>query len=62
MPDLKKYLAENGFWDFIDVSSKGVFPILRKESKRMRLKYTCPGWGTPLCYDGLCWKCKSGQD
>ncbi len=22
----------------------------------MSLKYTCPGCGTPLGYDGLCWK------
>ena len=28
----------------------------------MSLKYTCPGCGTPLGYDGLCWKCKSEQD
>ena len=27
----------------------------------MRLKYTCPGCGTPLGYDGLCWKCKCEQ-
>ena len=24
----------------------------------MSLKYTCPGCGTHLGYDGLCWKCK----
>ena len=28
----------------------------------MSLKYTCPGCGTPLGYDGLCWKCKSEQE
>ena len=28
----------------------------------MNLKYTCPGYGTPLCYDELCWKCKSEQE
>ena len=28
----------------------------------MSLKYTCLGCGTPLGYDGLCWKCKSEQD
>ena len=28
----------------------------------MSLKYTCPGCGTPLGYDGLCWKCKCEQD
>ena len=28
----------------------------------MRLKYTCPSCGTPLGYDGLCWKCKCEQD
>ena len=28
----------------------------------MHLKYTCPGCGTPLGYDGLCWKCKCEQD
>ena len=27
----------------------------------MSLKYTCPGCGTPLGYDGLCWKCKCEQ-
>ena len=27
----------------------------------MSLKYTCPGCGTPLGYDGLCWRCKSEQ-
>ena len=27
----------------------------------MELKYTCPGCGTPLGYDGLCWKCKCEQ-
>lgn len=27
----------------------------------MNPKYTCPGCGTPLYYDGLCWKCKSEQ-
>ena len=27
-----------------------------------RLQYTCPGCGTPLGYEGLCWKCKSEQD
>ncbi len=28
----------------------------------MRLKYTCPGCGTPLGYEGLCWKCKCEQE
>ena len=28
----------------------------------MELKYTCPGCGTPLGYDGLCWKCKTEQE
>ena len=28
----------------------------------MSLKYTCPGRGTPLGYEGLCWKCKSEQE
>ena len=28
----------------------------------MRLKYTCPGCGTPLGYEGLCWKCKAEQE
>lgn len=28
----------------------------------MSLKYTCPGCGTPLGYDGLCWKCRSEQE
>ena len=28
----------------------------------MSLKYTCPGCGIPLGYDGLCWKCKSEQE
>ena len=28
----------------------------------MSLKYTCPGCGTPLGYDGLCWKCKCEQE
>ena len=28
----------------------------------MRLKYTCPGCETPLGYEGLCWKCRSGQE
>ena len=28
----------------------------------MRLKYNCPGCGTPLGYDGLCWKCKCEQE
>ena len=28
----------------------------------MSLKYTCPGCGTPLGYEGLCWKCKSEQE
>ena len=28
----------------------------------MSLKYTCPGCGTPLGYEGLCWKCRSEQD
>ncbi len=28
----------------------------------MGLKYTCPRCGTPLGYDGLCWKCKSEQE
>ena len=23
----------------------------------MSLKYTCPSCGTPLGYEGLCWKC-----
>ena len=27
-----------------------------------RLQYTCPGCGTPLGYEGLCWKCKSEQE
>ena len=27
----------------------------------MSLKYTYPGCGMPLGYDGLCWKCKCGQ-
>ena len=28
----------------------------------MSLKYTCPGCGTPLGYEGLCWKCKAEQE
>ena len=28
----------------------------------MSLKYTCPSCGTPLGYEGLCWKCKSEQE
>ena len=28
----------------------------------MSLKYTCPGCGTPLRYDGLCWKCKCEEE
>ena len=28
----------------------------------MSLKYTCPGCGTPLGYEGLCWKCKCEED
>ena len=24
----------------------------------MSLKYTCLGCGTPLGYEGLCWKCE----
>ena len=28
----------------------------------MSLKYTCPGCGALLGYDGLCWKCKSEQE
>ena len=28
----------------------------------MSLKYTCPSCGTPLGYEGLCWKCKCEQE
>ena len=28
----------------------------------MKLNYQCPICGTPLGYEGLCWKCKSEQD
>ena len=28
----------------------------------MSLKYTCPNCGTPLGYEGLCWKCRCEQD
>ena len=28
----------------------------------MSLQYTCPHCGTPLGYDGLCWKCRCEQD
>ena len=28
----------------------------------MSLKYTCPSCGTPLGYEGLCWKCRCEQD
>lgn len=28
----------------------------------MKLKYNCPNCGTPLSYDGLCWKCQSEQN
>ena len=28
----------------------------------MSLNYTCPGCGTLLGYEGLCWKCKSEQE
>ncbi len=28
----------------------------------MSLKYACPGCGTSLGYEGLCWKCKCEQD
>lgn len=38
------------------------FFYLWKGIKKMSLKYTCLGCGTPLGYDGLCWKCKSEQD
>lgn len=28
----------------------------------MSLQYTCPSCGTPLGYEGLCWKCKCEQE
>ena len=28
----------------------------------MSLNYICPGCGTSLGYEGLCWKCKSEQE
>ena len=28
----------------------------------MSLKYTCPRCGTPLGYEGLCWKCKCERE
>ena len=28
----------------------------------MSLKYTCQSCGTPLGYEGLCWKCKCEQE
>ncbi len=28
----------------------------------MELKYQCPVCGTPLGYQGLCWKCRAAQD
>ena len=28
----------------------------------MSLKYTCPSCGTPLGYEGLCWKCRCEQE
>ena len=28
----------------------------------MKFKYQCPNCGTPLRYEGLCWKCKSEQE
>ena len=28
----------------------------------MNLKYACPSCGTPLGYQGLCWKCKCEQE
>ena len=28
----------------------------------MSLKYTCPGCGTSLGYEGLCWKCKCERE
>ena len=28
----------------------------------MKLKYQCPICGTPLRYEGLCWKCQSEQN
>ena len=28
----------------------------------MSLKYTCLSCGTPLGYEGLCWKCKCEQE
>ena len=34
----------------------------RQEYENMSLKYTCPSCGTPLGYEGLCWKCKCEQE
>ena len=36
--------------------------IIQKEGVHMSLKYTCPVCGTPLGYNGLCWKCRSEQE
>ena len=33
-----------------------------KGENAMKLNYQCPICGTPLGYEGLCWKCKSEQD
>ncbi len=41
---------------------RGAFFYLLKGAKHMNLKYTCPSYGTPLCYDQLCWTCKSDQE
>lgn len=32
-------------------------PTVLREAQKMKLNYNCPGCGTPLGYDGLCWKC-----
>ena len=39
-----------------------VFFITKQEAQKMKLKYNCPGCGTPLGYEGLCWKCKCEQE
>lgn len=44
-----------------DRVARGVFYLL-EECEIMSLKYTCPGCGTPLGYEGLCWKCKCERE
>lgn len=47
-------------WEIILLNMR--LETIKQEAEIMKLEYNCPECGTPLGYEGLCWKCSCEQE